>query len=64
VPDIGVEPLTHFTALISQISQVSGLPILADADTGFGSIENCATTVHGYYNAGAQGLHIEDQVVL
>ena len=53
VPDIGVEPLTHFCALIREISSVSGLPIMADADTGFGSVENCATTVHSYYNAGA-----------
>lgn len=40
----------------------SGLPILADADTGFGEAEMVARTVFEYYMAGAQGFHIEDQV--
>lgn len=40
----------------------SGLPVLADADTGFGEGEMCARTVVDYYLAGAAGLHIEDQV--
>lgn len=40
----------------------SGLPIIADADTGFGEGEMCAKTVWEYYQAGAAGLHIEDQV--
>lgn len=40
----------------------SGLPIIADADTGFGEGEMCAKTVWEYWRAGAAGLHIEDQV--
>ena len=39
-----------------------GLPILADADTGFGEGEMCAKTVWEYFHAGASGFHIEDQV--
>jgi methylisocitrate lyase len=38
----------------------SGLPILADADTGFGEAEMAAKTVYEYYMAGAQALHLED----
>ena len=40
----------------------SGLPIIADADTGFGEGEMCAKTVWQYNRAGAAGLHLEDQV--
>lgn len=40
----------------------SGLPLIADADTGFGEREMCARTVHAYNQAGAAGMHIEDQV--
>lgn len=48
----------------------SGLPIIADADTGFGEGEMCAKTVWEYYMSGAsgkkysifKGLHIEDQI--
>ena len=41
---------------------VSGLPILADADTGFGEGEMVHKTVWEYFLSGASGLHIEDQV--
>lgn len=40
----------------------SKLPIIADADTGFGEGEMCAKTVWSYNRAGAAGLHMEDQV--
>lgn len=40
----------------------SDLPIIADADTGFGEGEMCAKTVWSYNRAGAAGLHMEDQV--
>ena len=38
----------------------SNLPLIADADTGFGQAEMCAITVWAYNKAGAAGFHIED----
>jgi 2-methylisocitrate lyase-like PEP mutase family enzyme len=62
VPDIGLVTLDHFCRVIKEVSLSSGLPVLADADTGFGEGEMCAKTVWEYYMAGASGLHLEDQV--
>jgi len=62
VPDIGLVTLDGFCKAIKEVSLSSGLPVLADADTGFGEGEMCARTVWEYYMAGASGLHIEDQV--
>lgn len=62
VPDIGLLTLDHFTNKIKEISLSSNLPIIADADTGFGEAEMCFRTVYEYFNAGANVLHIEDQV--
>eukprot|EP00347_Sterkiella_histriomuscorum_P011616 403371770 len=61
VPDIGVLGLQDFTQTIKDIYDSSELPIIADADTGFGEGEMCAKTVYEYIKAGAAGLHIEDQ---
>ena len=62
VTDIGLLTLDHFANKIKEVSLSSGLPIIADADTGFGEVEMCYRTVFEYFNAGACGLHIEDQV--
>lgn len=62
VPDIGLLTLNEFCAVIRQVALGSGLPIIADADTGFGESEMVTRTVHEYALAGAAGLHIEDQV--
>lgn len=62
VPDVGMVSLTEFCGVIEQVSRGSGLPVLADADTGFGESEMVARTVFEYARAGAAGLHIEDQV--
>ena len=62
VPDIGLVSLDGFCAIIRQVAASSGLPVIADADTGFGEVEMVARTVHAYHDAGAAGLHIEDQV--
>jgi methylisocitrate lyase len=62
VPDVGLLGLPEFCNVIHQVSRGSGLPVLADADTGFGEAEMVARTVHEYHRAGAAGLHIEDQV--
>jgi methylisocitrate lyase len=62
VPDIGVLTLEHFCRVIREVVDSSGLPVLADADTGFGEAEMLRRTVIEYARAGAAGLHIEDQV--
>lgn len=62
VPDVGILTLDHFTAVIREAHRASGLPIIADADTGFGESEMVRRTVIEYQRAGAAGLHIEDQV--
>lgn len=61
-PDIGVLTLEHFCRVIREVADSSGLPVLADADTGFGEAEMVRRTVIEYARAGAAGLHIEDQV--
>ena len=61
-PDIGLLSLNDFSKTITEIHMASNLPIIADADTGFGEGEMCAKTVWEYNRAGAAGLHIEDQV--
>jgi len=62
VPDIGVVTLDGFTSKIKEVALASGLPVLADADTGFGEGEMVSKTVWEYFLNGASGLHIEDQV--
>ncbi|CAD8112330.1 unnamed protein product [Paramecium primaurelia] len=62
VPDIGMVTLDGFCKTIKDVALASGLPILADADTGFGEGEMCSKTVWEYFIHGASGLHIEDQV--
>lgn len=62
VPDIGLATLDAFVRAIHTVSTASGLPALADADTGFGEGEMVVKVVHEYHRAGAAGLHIEDQV--
>ncbi len=61
-PDIGLITLTEMCRTIREISQASGLPVIADADTGYGEVEMVIRTVIEYERHGAAGLHIEDQV--
>ena len=61
-PDIGLITLTEMCRTISEIALASGLPVIADADTGYGELETASRTIREYERAGAAGLHIEDQV--
>ncbi len=61
-PDVGLITLTEITRTIREISDASGLPVIADADTGFGEVECAIRTVVEYERAGAAALHVEDQV--
>ncbi|HVU65242.1 MAG TPA: isocitrate lyase/phosphoenolpyruvate mutase family protein [Phycisphaerales bacterium] len=62
VPDVGLLGLEHFCRCIREAYDASNLPIIADADTGFGESEMVRRTTIEYARAGAAGLHIEDQV--
>ncbi len=62
VPDIGLLTLDRFAERVREIAQHSGLPVIADADTGFGEEEMVRRTVIEYNRAGAASCHIEDQV--
>ncbi len=61
-PDIGLTTLTEVAGRGAQISRMTNLPTLIDADTGFGEPMNVARTVQTLEDAGVSGLHIEDQV--
>jgi 2-methylisocitrate lyase-like PEP mutase family enzyme len=61
-PDIGLTTLTEIAGHVSAISDAVALPLLVDADTGFGNPVNMVRTVKVLERAGAAGLQIEDQV--
>ena len=63
VPDIGLLTQTEFAAQAAVLARATSLPVLCDADTGFGEALNVARTVELYEEAGVAGLHLEDQVM-
>lgn len=62
VPDIGLTTVTELAAAATSISDAVSLPIIVDADTGFGNAVNMVRTVRLLERAGAAGIQIEDQV--
>jgi 2-methylisocitrate lyase-like PEP mutase family enzyme len=61
-PDIGLTTLTEVANHVSAIADAVAIPLLVDADTGFGNPVNMVRTVRVLERAGAAGLQIEDQV--
>lgn len=61
-PDIGLLTLTEVARTIREVADASGIPVIADADTGYGEVECAIRTVVEYERAGAAALHVEDQV--
>ncbi len=61
-PDIGLTTLSEVTSRAQEISRVTDLPTLVDADTGFGEPMNVARSIQTLEDAGATAVHIEDQV--
>lgn len=61
VPDIGLVSLTEFVAEAQRITQATSLPLISDADTGFGEALNVERTVKLFEAAGVAGIHLEDQ---
>lgn len=63
LPDAGFMTLTEMAERVRRTAACVSVPIIADADTGFGGILNVRRTVQEYERAGASALHIEDQVL-
>jgi 2,3-dimethylmalate lyase len=61
MPDVGLATLTEMAANVARVVEASGLPVIADADTGYGNPLNVQRTVRAYQRAGAVALHLEDQ---
>jgi methylisocitrate lyase len=61
VPDVGLLSLTEFADEARRITSATDLPLLADADTGFGEALNVERTVQVMESAGVAGIHLEDQ---
>ena len=62
VPDLGISTMDDVLIDIRRITDACPLPLLVDADTGWGGAFNIARTVKSFIKMGAAGLHIEDQV--
>ena len=63
VPDIGLLTLPEFAEQAAVLARATSLPLLCDADTGFGEAIHVERTVRLYEDAGTAGLHLEDQVM-
>ncbi len=61
VPDVGLMSLTEARDHAAHIANVTTLPIIADADTGYGGSDNAARTVRVLESVGVSGIHLEDQ---
>ncbi len=62
LPDLGISTLDDVLTDVRRITDVTQLPLLVDADTGWGGAFNIARTVRSMTKAGAAGIHLEDQV--
>lgn len=62
LPDVGLVTQTEFAGQAAVLARATSLPVLCDADTGFGEALNVERTVRLYEEAGVAGLHLEDQV--
>ena len=62
MPDLGISTIDDVLTDVRRITDVSSLPLLVDADTGFGGAFNIARSIRSLIKAGVAGCHIEDQV--
>src|SRR3954468_24785161 len=61
-PDLGLLSFAEMVDHARRLAQAVGVPVIADADDGYGNPLNVMRTVRGYEAAGVAALHIEDQV--
>lgn len=62
LPDIGLAQLGEFTSAFRDIIHACDLPVLVDADNGYGDVKNVVHLLHTYERMGVQALFMEDQV--
>ena len=62
LPDLGITSLNDVCEDVRRITAATDLPLLVDADTGWGAAFNIARTAHDLIKSGAAGMHLEDQV--
>ncbi len=62
-PDVGLLGMSEMIANAARIAQVVDVPVIADADTGYGNPLNVIRTVREYERAGVSAIHIEDQIL-
>jgi methylisocitrate lyase len=61
-PDIGLKTLTEIATHAGHIADATGIPVICDAEAGFGSYVNMVRTVREFEKAGVAAIHVEDQV--
>lgn len=61
-PDVGLADLTLITSHARRVAACVGIPLICDADTGYGNAVNVRHTVQEFESAGVAAIHIEDQV--
>jgi 2-methylisocitrate lyase-like PEP mutase family enzyme len=61
IPDLGLLSLAEIAARLGEIVDVVDLPVIADADNGYGNALNAQRTAHVFERAGVAALHLEDQ---
>jgi 2,3-dimethylmalate lyase len=62
-PDVGLLGMSEMVSNARRIVEAVGVPVIADADTGYGNPLNVIRTVHAYEQAGVAAIHLEDQVM-
>jgi 2-methylisocitrate lyase-like PEP mutase family enzyme len=62
IPDIGLVTMSENIERATQVASVISIPIIADADTGYGNAVNLVRTVRAFERAGVAAIHIEDQI--
>jgi len=62
LPDIGVAGLGEMVQSVTRVTNVSSVPVITDADTGYGELPGVRRTVNELERAGAQAIQLEDQV--
>jgi len=62
-PDLGLMTLNEMTGVARDMVRATGLPVIADADTGYGGVNNLMRTIEEYAQAGVAAIHLEDQTL-
>ena len=63
IPDIGLGTATEMVTRARYLADILDIPLVCDADTGYGDVSSVVRTVRAYETAGVSGIHLEDQVM-